>query len=191
MLRLRPCCAESRTRLMNTCYSLVAPDYGISIAGVYRVIEEKITAVGNEVQLARRTGRDTVPEAAYTVMVQQHHGRRVLRAARADVWRHAVVGLRPILTAQQAVQRNCIMTSATTRDVPRLSRRTLLRRLGTTGVLVALWPASAWTTPEAVQQAIRQRIGDRTPQPDGMTLRLPPLAETGNPCRSRSQLTVP
>ena len=32
------------------------------------------------------------------------------------------------------------MTSATTRDVPRLSRRTLLRRLGTTGVLVALWP---------------------------------------------------
>ena len=72
------------------------------------------------------------------------------------------------------------MTSSSTRDVPRLSRRTLLRRLGTTGVLVALWPASAWTTPEAVQQAIRQCIGDRTPQPDGMTLRLPPLAETGN-----------
>src|SRR5262252_494334 len=30
--------------LMNTCYSLVAPDYGISIAGVYRVVEGKITA---------------------------------------------------------------------------------------------------------------------------------------------------
>src|SRR5215510_5029245 len=31
--------------LMNTCYSLVAPDYGISIAGVYHVAEDKITAV--------------------------------------------------------------------------------------------------------------------------------------------------
>ena len=31
--------------LMNTCYSLVAPDYGISIAGVYHVAGDKITAV--------------------------------------------------------------------------------------------------------------------------------------------------
>jgi len=31
--------------LMNTCYSLVAPDYGISIAGVYRVTDDKIVAV--------------------------------------------------------------------------------------------------------------------------------------------------
>src|SRR5215831_1170830 len=31
--------------LMNTCYSLVAPDYGISIAGVYHVTGEKIAAV--------------------------------------------------------------------------------------------------------------------------------------------------
>jgi sulfide dehydrogenase [flavocytochrome c] flavoprotein chain len=31
--------------LMNTCYSLVAPDYGISITGVYRVAEDKIAAV--------------------------------------------------------------------------------------------------------------------------------------------------
>jgi len=31
--------------LMNTCYSLVAPDYGISIAAVYRVMGEKIVAV--------------------------------------------------------------------------------------------------------------------------------------------------
>jgi NADPH-dependent 2,4-dienoyl-CoA reductase/sulfur reductase-like enzyme len=31
--------------LMNTCYSLVAPDYGISIAAVYRVIDGKIIAV--------------------------------------------------------------------------------------------------------------------------------------------------
>jgi sulfide dehydrogenase [flavocytochrome c] flavoprotein chain len=31
--------------LLNTCYSLVAPDYGISIAGVYRVAGDKLTAV--------------------------------------------------------------------------------------------------------------------------------------------------
>ena len=30
--------------LMNTCYSLVAPDYGISIAAVYQVMDEKIVA---------------------------------------------------------------------------------------------------------------------------------------------------
>jgi sulfide dehydrogenase [flavocytochrome c] flavoprotein chain len=31
--------------LMNTCYSLVAPDYGISIAAFYRVVDDKIVAV--------------------------------------------------------------------------------------------------------------------------------------------------
>ncbi len=31
--------------LMNTCYSLVAPDYGISITAVYRVAGDKIAAV--------------------------------------------------------------------------------------------------------------------------------------------------
>jgi sulfur-oxidizing protein SoxY len=35
-------------------------------------------------------------------------------------------------------------------------------------------------SPEIVQQAIRQRIGDREPQPGGMTLTLPKIAETGN-----------
>jgi sulfide dehydrogenase [flavocytochrome c] flavoprotein subunit len=31
--------------LMNTCYSLVAPDYGISIAAVYQVVDDKIATV--------------------------------------------------------------------------------------------------------------------------------------------------
>jgi sulfide dehydrogenase [flavocytochrome c] flavoprotein chain len=31
--------------LMNTCYSLVAPDYGISIAAVYRAVNDKLVAV--------------------------------------------------------------------------------------------------------------------------------------------------
>jgi sulfur-oxidizing protein SoxY len=56
----------------------------------------------------------------------------------------------------------------------------MLRQLGAAGLLLALWPANPWATPEAVQQAIHQRIGDREPQPGGMTLTLPKIAETGN-----------
>jgi sulfide dehydrogenase [flavocytochrome c] flavoprotein chain len=37
--------AVPRPALMNTCYSLVAPDYGISIAAVYRVVDENIVTV--------------------------------------------------------------------------------------------------------------------------------------------------
>lgn len=61
-----------------------------------------------------------------------------------------------------------------------ISRRTMLCRLGTAGLLAVLWPASAWSTPEAVQEAMRQRIGTREPQPEGVTLTLPKIAETGN-----------
>jgi sulfur-oxidizing protein SoxY len=61
-----------------------------------------------------------------------------------------------------------------------ISRRTLLRQLGATGLLLALWPATSCPSPEAVQDAIRQRIGARQPQPGGMTLTLPKIAETGN-----------
>jgi sulfur-oxidizing protein SoxY len=56
----------------------------------------------------------------------------------------------------------------------------MLCQLGTAGLLAVLWPVSAWTTPEAVQQAIRARIGTREPHPGGITLTLPKLAETGN-----------
>jgi sulfur-oxidizing protein SoxY len=61
-----------------------------------------------------------------------------------------------------------------------INRRTLLRQLGAAGLLLAMRPSSAWATPEAVEQAIRQRIGERQPQPGGMTLTLPKIAETGN-----------
>jgi sulfur-oxidizing protein SoxY len=56
----------------------------------------------------------------------------------------------------------------------------MLCRLGASGLWVALWPRSTWAVPEAVQQAIRDCIGDRQPQPGGMTLSVPKLAETGN-----------
>jgi sulfur-oxidizing protein SoxY len=61
-----------------------------------------------------------------------------------------------------------------------ISRRTLLRQLGAAGLLLALWPVAPWASPETVQRAIRQRIGDREPHPGGMTLTLPKIAETGN-----------
>jgi sulfur-oxidizing protein SoxY len=67
-----------------------------------------------------------------------------------------------------------------TSHVVLISRRTLLRQLGAAGLLSALWPAAPLASPEIVQQAIRQRIGDREPQPGGMTLTLPKIAETGN-----------
>lgn len=72
------------------------------------------------------------------------------------------------------------MAILTTRYVTLISRRTLLQQLGAAGLLLTLWPAGAWTAPATVQQAIRQRIGHREPQPGGMMLSLPKIAETGN-----------
>ena len=60
------------------------------------------------------------------------------------------------------------------------SRRTLLRHLSGAGILMTLGPAGAWATQEMVQEAVRQHIGTREPQPGGVTLRLPKIAETGN-----------
>ena len=70
--------------------------------------------------------------------------------------------------------------NTSTSHLPLLSRRAMLCQLGATGLLAVLWSRSAIATPEAVQQAIRERIGERTPQPGGMTLTLPKIAETGN-----------
>jgi sulfur-oxidizing protein SoxY len=60
-----------------------------------------------------------------------------------------------------------------------ICRRTLLGWVGAS-LLVTRRPAEVWAESEAVQQAIRQRIGERQPQPGGMALRLPRIAETGN-----------
>jgi sulfur-oxidizing protein SoxY len=70
--------------------------------------------------------------------------------------------------------------STTTSRVPMLTRRAMLWRLGTAALLLAMWPAGAWTASEDVQQTMRQLIGDREPQPGGMTMTLPKIAETGN-----------
>lgn len=65
-------------------------------------------------------------------------------------------------------------------SVPLHTRRTILCRLGASGLWVALYPRRTWAGPEAVQQAIRACIGDRQPQPGGVTMTLPKIAETGN-----------
>ncbi len=54
--------------LMNTCYSLVAPDYGISIAAVYRVAGDKIAAVEGSEGISPVDAPDEVRqrEAEYT-----------------------------------------------------------------------------------------------------------------------------
>ena len=45
ILRLLAGEAPSQPKLINTCYSLVAPDYGISIAGVYQPVNGMLTDV--------------------------------------------------------------------------------------------------------------------------------------------------
>jgi NADPH-dependent 2,4-dienoyl-CoA reductase/sulfur reductase-like enzyme len=44
----------------NTCYSLVAPDYGISVAGVYQVADGKIVEVKGSGGVSPREASDTV-----------------------------------------------------------------------------------------------------------------------------------
>ena len=53
----------SEPRLINTCYSVAAPDYGISVAGVYRPVNGVLTDIegaGGD-QPARCAGRATCP----------------------------------------------------------------------------------------------------------------------------------
>ena len=58
-----------RFKLMNTCYSLVTPDYGISVAGVYHVRDGRIVDVegAGGVSAADAPDDDRAREAAYAV----------------------------------------------------------------------------------------------------------------------------
>ncbi len=58
-----------RFKLMNTCYSLVTPDYGISVAGVYHVRDGRIIDVegAGGVSAADAPDDDRAREAAYAV----------------------------------------------------------------------------------------------------------------------------
>ena len=69
--------APSVPRLINTCYSLVAPDYGISIAGVYRPAGGQLTDIDG-------AGGTSALDAEPAVRAQE--------AAYADVWYRTVTG---------------------------------------------------------------------------------------------------
>jgi sulfide dehydrogenase [flavocytochrome c] flavoprotein chain len=64
-------------RLINTCYSLVAPDYGISVAGVYRPVNGVLT----EIQGSGGVSPADAPAAA-----------RALEAVLADGWFKTITG---------------------------------------------------------------------------------------------------
>ncbi|MCX7361162.1 MAG: FCSD flavin-binding domain-containing protein, partial [Alphaproteobacteria bacterium] len=61
----------SPPKLINTCYSLVAPDYGISVAGVYRPANVLLADVEG-------AGGTSPPDAPRTVRAQE--------AAYAEAW---------------------------------------------------------------------------------------------------------
>ncbi len=47
-----------RASFINTCYSLIAPNYGISVAGVYEVVEGKIVEVKGSGGISPREASD-------------------------------------------------------------------------------------------------------------------------------------
>jgi NADPH-dependent 2,4-dienoyl-CoA reductase/sulfur reductase-like enzyme len=75
--RLLAGAAPSAPKLINTCYSLIAPDYGISVAGVY-------TPSGG--QLAEVPGSGGVSPAGAP------RGTRAVEAALAEAWFRTIVG---------------------------------------------------------------------------------------------------
>ena len=64
-------------KLINTCYSLVAPDYGISVAGVYRPQNGQLTDIEG-------AGGTSALDAGGAVRAQE--------AAYADVWYRTITG---------------------------------------------------------------------------------------------------
>ncbi len=64
----------------NTCYSLVAPDYGISVAGVYQVAEGKIVEVKGSGGVSPREASDTVRK------LEALHGVAWYNAISRDTW---------------------------------------------------------------------------------------------------------
>lgn len=64
----------------NTCYSLIAPDYGISVAGVYQVANGKIVEVKGSGGVSPREASDTVRK------LEALHGVAWYNAIARDTW---------------------------------------------------------------------------------------------------------
>lgn len=65
---------------VNTCYSLVGPDYGISVAGVYRAEGGRI------VEVAEAGGVSPLDAGPAFRAAEAHHGAAWYEAISADVW---------------------------------------------------------------------------------------------------------
>jgi sulfide dehydrogenase [flavocytochrome c] flavoprotein subunit len=64
----------------NTCYSLIAPDYGISVAGVYQVADGKIVEVKGSGGVSPREASDTIRK------LEAQHGVAWYNAIARDTW---------------------------------------------------------------------------------------------------------
>ena len=69
--------APSEPKLINTCYSLVAPDFGISVAGVYRPVDGQLTEV---------------PGSGGVSPANAPRATRALEAALAEGWFRTIAG---------------------------------------------------------------------------------------------------
>jgi NADPH-dependent 2,4-dienoyl-CoA reductase/sulfur reductase-like enzyme len=69
--------APGLTKLINTCYSLVAPDYGISIAGVYRPADGQLAEI---------------PGSGGVSPLDAPRATRVLEATYAEAWFRTITG---------------------------------------------------------------------------------------------------
>ncbi|MGI4952257.1 MAG: FAD-dependent oxidoreductase [Janthinobacterium lividum] len=69
--------APAEPRLINTCYSLVAPEYGISVAGVYRPVNGQLTEIEG-------SGGTSPLDASPAVRAQE--------AVYADAWYRTITG---------------------------------------------------------------------------------------------------
>ncbi len=69
--------APEEPRLINTCYSLVAPEYGISVAGVYRPKSGQLTDIDG-------AGGTSAPDAGPDVRAEE--------AQYADAWYQTITG---------------------------------------------------------------------------------------------------
>ena len=64
----------------NTCYSLIAPGYGISVAGVYRLVDGKIAEVKGAGGVSPREADASFRER------EAEYGRGWYRAVTRDTW---------------------------------------------------------------------------------------------------------
>ena len=69
--------APSAPKLINTCYSLVAPDYGITVAGVYRPADGQLA---------------DVPGAGGVSPADAPRATRALEAQYAEAWFRTITG---------------------------------------------------------------------------------------------------